>query len=92
MNRYPRDRVDQILEHVSRPSWAESIQAEPKLDREGEPAIQVTVVVRSGETEVFKDGSQLSSLVMSFHDALLAEEIDLWPYVRFVSADEIEAA
>jgi hypothetical protein len=92
MAAFPQRRVDDVLATVPVSPWVERLRAAPKTDQYGAPAIDVLVVVRSGERDVFGDGGRLKALARHIHDAFLRAEIELWPYVRFVSADEIEAA
>lgn len=92
MSKYPREQVDRILGQLDLPGWVARIRAEPKRDEYDEPAIDVLVVVRSGEREIFSEGGTLNEVARQIHDVLLANGIELWPFVRFVSADEIEAA
>ena len=74
------------------PEWVDHVRAEPKIDHYGEPAINITVVVRRGVDHVFRDGALLNQIALHIHDVLVAQGIELWPFVDFVSADEIEAA
>lgn len=92
MAAFPQQRVDEVLATIPVSTWVERVRAAPKTDQYNDPAIDVLVVVRSGERDVFRDGNRLASLARQIHDAFLRAEIELWPYVRFVSADEIEAA
>jgi hypothetical protein len=92
MSRYPKYEIDQALSAFSWPAWVDRVHAEPTWDPWDEPAIDVLVVVRSGEWGPFSDGALLNTVALQVHDDLLARGIELRPFVRFVSADDIQAA
>lgn len=92
MREYPKLTIDDALARVVLPGWAERVRAEPILDHNGEPAIDVVVVVRSGAPDALADGAALNETAVRLHDALLGVDVALWPFVRFISADDLEAA
>jgi hypothetical protein len=92
MSRYPKAEIDRSLEEFSWPAWVDRVRAEPAWDPWNEPAIDVLVVVQSGEWGPFSDGALLNDIALQVHDHLVARGIGLRPFVRFVSADDIQAA
>ncbi len=82
------DRVQKVLKKVKLPSWAESARAEAMIDHMGEAAVRVTIVVRAKSEDVVKDGAALNALARQLHLAIDAAGVRLFPYTRFVGADE----
>ena len=72
--------------------WVERFDVELGDDAMGEPAVFLRVVVRSGEAELFEDGERLGDARWKLREALAGAGVGLWPYIDFVSADELEAA
>jgi len=85
------DRVRKVLKKAKLPSWAESARAEAMIDHTGEPAVRVTIVVRAKSESIVRDGAALNALARQIHLALDAAGVQLFPYTRFVGADEIAA-
>ncbi len=69
--------------------WLERFDATLREDSLGEPAIEVQLVARAGIRDLFEDGEQLSAARHLVRELLEAEGIELWPYVSFLSADEV---
>ena len=91
-NRLDRDaaRIEAALKEASLPKWVADTRVETGTDPEGDLAAFVSIVVRSGEDKVLRDGDALSEVRRIVQDTLDRSDLDLWPYVRFVS--EAEAA
>lgn len=83
--------IEEAIDCVPWPAWVERIEIEPMRDANDEDAIDVLVVVRSGE-QPFSDGATLNDIAHEVIVAVRAAGIELWPFVRFVSADELTAA
>ena len=76
----------------TRLGWLERAEADVRDDSAGEPAVFVRLVVRSGVQDLFEDGARLVEARGLVHSVLREAGVDLWPFVEFVSADELEAA
>lgn len=72
--------------------WLAGVEVELHDDSLGEPAIFVQLVVKSGVWDLFEDGERLWKARDLVHEVLAGAGIDLWPYVEFMSADELDAA
>jgi hypothetical protein len=59
-------------------------------DHDGELSLDVRVIVRPDDRSIVRDGQALATLAERIHTALENAGVDLWPYVRFVAADELD--
>ena len=87
-----KQAIARALDSVKWPAWVDTVVSDLMLDAEGETAVAVRVVVRRDEEAIFRDGARLGKVVDAIHAALRRAEIGLWPYVRFVSARDSQAA
>lgn len=69
------------------PNWVENIRSELMSDAEGDPAVSVWITVKRGEEAVCDDNLRLVDVRDRIHKALRNANIELWPYVRFVSLE-----
>lgn len=72
--------------------WLDRVEVEFRDDSAGEPAIFVRLVVCSGVEDLFEDGARLMDARRQVRAVLDETGIELWPFIGFVSADEVEAA
>jgi len=72
-------------------SWIERVDVE-RIDDDGGDALLVRVIAQSGIHDIFDDGVRLFEVRRSVRAALASAGVDLWSYVRVLSADELEAA
>jgi hypothetical protein len=86
------ERISSALQEQGLPTWVQQFTLEPISDHDGEAALLVQVVVKPGQDAIFKDGEKMGEMLQKVHRAVHEAEADLWPYVRFVSAEDAEAA
>ena len=86
------EHIEQAILAESLPVWVDRVDVEEMLDADGEPSLEVRIVVQKGVQDVFSDGAKITSVTRAVHRALTKIDIDLWPYTSFISADELEAA
>lgn len=79
------------LRDQKRYAWVERFDLAPVTDGFDDQGVDVRVVVRSGITDVFEDAVRLDGLVDSV-SRIFSADSELFPYVTFVSVDELEAA
>jgi hypothetical protein len=85
------DQIRKALKKAKLPAWVESTRVEAMVDHTGESAVRVTVVVRAGDEGIVNDGAALNALSRQIHIAIDAAGVSLFPYTRFVGANEAAA-
>jgi hypothetical protein len=83
------ERARDALAAASLPDWVERLNAEGMVDHTGDPALRVTVVIRDDREQVVEDGPALSGLTRQVLSVLQAVGVELFPYLRFVTAAEV---
>jgi len=81
-------RIDGLLRELELPEWVEAIRTKLYFDHVGEQAIEVLLVVRAGNEEIFEDGDLLLALSVKIVEHLGSHDIEPWPYVEFIDARE----
>jgi hypothetical protein len=89
---HERERIEDAIRSESLPDWVERISVREMVDADGEPALAVLIVVKEDRTDIVKDAVQLANVRDAVHRAIRSVNVERWPYTRFVSADELEAA
>jgi hypothetical protein len=79
------------LKRQRRYAWVDRFELAPITDGFDDHGVDVQVVVRSGETDVFENAERLDALAASIRSIFHDSEAELYPYVTFVSADELAA-
>jgi hypothetical protein len=74
------------------PDWIEDVRVSAMTDADGEPALAVILGIRVARVGVVDDASALAEAREAVHRALAQMGVDLWPYTRFLRADEMQAA
>lgn len=73
------------------PDWVQELRPHLFDDSDGNMALAVVVVMRPGDPRVFTDGRLLNAVRDRIHEVVAQAGITVWPYVRFISADELPA-
>lgn len=85
--------IIEALERLqSKLRWLQRVEAEIGDDSFGQPAIFIRLVVQPGFHDLFEDGARLMAARRLVRAVLDARGVELWPFIAFVSADELEAA
>ena len=71
--------------------WLERVETDVRDDSSGEAALFVRLVVRSGVHGLFDDGERLVDVRRRVRAVLAELGVELWPFIEFVRADELEA-
>ncbi len=87
---YTKERVDVALTKVKRPNWVCQVAALETPDADGEPALEVRVLVRRGLQQVSK--AELSNYSTALHNALREADPERWPYIPFIGEDVLRVA
>jgi hypothetical protein len=84
--------IDEILDLQNLPLPGSpkviSITHEPYLDSLGEEAIQVWITIEDKPQGGLYEWSEVAEIHQTVHDTLKAEEINLYPYVHFLTVSE----
>lgn len=78
------------LKDQTRFRWVERFEMARVTDGFDEHGVDIRVVVRSGITDVFEDAERLDDLADRI-GRIFSADSELYPYVTFVSADELAA-
>lgn len=82
--------IEALLDDA-KPEWVDRVLVREMVDAEGEPALEVVLVIKDDRLDVVGDGELLATARHQVH--LIVEEagISLWPYTRFRSVSDLAA-
>lgn len=84
------ERIQEALDQGNLPEWISRKEVHLIEDASGEPAAEISLIVRAGNDSVIDDGRALSRVRSQVHAVLAAAKVELWPYVAFLT--EADAA
>lgn len=85
------DAVEKALKKAKLPKWVGGTRVEAMIDHTGEPAVRITIIVKAGDEKIAKDGAAVSALAQQVRAVVDAAGVHLFPYTRFVGANELAA-
>lgn len=86
-----RERAEQAIRAEPLPQWVDRVIVRDMFDADGEPALDVVLVIRDDRVDVVRDGAELAAARGLVHRALRKTEPSLWPYTRFMSVSDLAA-
>ncbi len=73
------------LDEGNLPEWISRKEVQLIEDASGEPAAEISLIVRAGNDAVFNDGRALNRVRAQVQEALESARVRLWPYVAFMT-------
>lgn len=84
------EQIQDALKRGDLPEWISRREVQLIEDPFGEQAAEISLIIRRGDDAVIRDGRKLSHVRDQVQLALTAANIDLWPYVAFLT--EVDAS
>jgi hypothetical protein len=88
-----QDKIQRIAEEVAKATLGASVRwvtSTPIIDSREDEALRITVVVTPGSEDTLS-GDELVDATVRIHDALQMQGEERYPFVHFVSEDELQA-
>lgn len=82
------EKIQHALDEGDLPDWITRKDVLLIEDATGDPAAEVTLIVREGNESVFQDGRILNRVRDQVHKIFHAIQVERWPYVSFVAEAE----
>ena len=79
------EQIQDALKRGDLPEWISRREVQVIEDPFGEQAAEISLIIRHGDDAVIRDGRKLSHVREQVQHALTAANIDLWPYVAFLT-------
>jgi hypothetical protein len=91
----PPDKIRSIVQSVATANIGsqniKDFMSQPTTDVEGNPALQITIILASEAVATTMAPNAALNTLVQVHDGLLKEGDERFPFIRYVTPEDLEA-